>query len=186
MFCDGCGATLNPSGHFCQSCGKPVIPSAGLPQTPSAATQTHANVHTYNDERVRKNIGALTAMWLVYGILRAVGAVAMATFGPILLPHILGMWGPHAWPAGAGDWGLGHLLPFGIFAGASLSVIFALAYFILAYGLSERRPWARTLGIVLGFLILLRFPFGTALGAYTLWVLLPDLSRREYDQLAHA
>jgi hypothetical protein len=55
---------------------------------------------------------------------------------------------------------------------------------LLAWGLFERQPWARILGIVVGFLALLRFPFGTALGIYTLWVLLPENSGREYDAMA--
>jgi hypothetical protein len=40
------------------------------------------------------------------------------------------------------------------------------------------------LGIVLAFLALIRIPFGTALGIYTLWVLLPESSGQEYDALA--
>jgi len=46
---------------------------------------------------------------------------------------------------------------------------------VLAWGLFEREPWARFLGLALGFLALLRFPLGTALGIYTLWVLLPEI-----------
>ncbi len=38
----------------------------------------------------------------------------------------------------------------------------------------------------LGFLALLRFPLGTALGIYTLWVLLPEASAKEYERLAQA
>lgn len=45
--------------------------------------------------------------------------------------------------------------------------------FAAGWGLLERRPWARTLAIVLAVLALLDLPFGTALGIYTLWVLLP-------------
>jgi len=39
---------------------------------------------------------------------------------------------------------------------------------------------------VLGILVVLRFPFGTALGIYTLWVLAPEESAREYDQLVNS
>lgn len=39
------------------------------------------------------------------------------------------------------------------------------------------------LGIVIGILALVRFPFGTALGIYTLWVLAPNPSGREYDAM---
>jgi hypothetical protein len=42
---------------------------------------------------------------------------------------------------------------------------------IAGIGLLERRPWARILGIVLCILGLLRFPFGTIVGVYGLWVL---------------
>ena len=48
----------------------------------------------------------------------------------------------------------------------------------------RRQPWARVLGIVVGFLALIRIPFGTALGIYTIWVLLPESSAREYDAMA--
>ena len=38
---------------------------------------------------------------------------------------------------------------------------------------------------VLGFLALLSIPFGTAIGIYTIWVLLPAESESELSQLAH-
>lgn len=42
-------------------------------------------------------------------------------------------------------------------------------------GLLKRWPWSRILMIVVGALNLLSVPFGTALGIYTLWVLMhPD------------
>ena len=40
--------------------------------------------------------------------------------------------------------------------------------------LLKRRPWARILGLVLGFLNLIEIPIGTALGIYTIWVLLKN------------
>ena len=39
-------------------------------------------------------------------------------------------------------------------------------------GLLYRQEWARILVIVLGFLNLINIPFGTALGIYTIWVLM--------------
>ena len=55
---------------------------------------------------------------------------------------------------------------------------------LAGWGLLERQPWARTLAIVLGCLSLIKVPFGTALGIYTMWVLLPAASEEEYRQLA--
>lgn len=43
---------------------------------------------------------------------------------------------------------------------------------IAAWGLFRFQPWARILAIILGVLHLFSFPVGTALGVYTLWVLL--------------
>jgi hypothetical protein len=59
----------------------------------------------------------------------------------------------------------------------------ALALFT-GYGLLQRRPWGRTIAIVAAILALLKFPFGTALGIYTLWVLAPSTSGMEYDAIA--
>ena len=55
---------------------------------------------------------------------------------------------------------------------------------IAGWGLLERQPWARTLSIVLACFSLLNAPFGTALGIYTLWALLPAKSEEEYNRLA--
>jgi len=40
--------------------------------------------------------------------------------------------------------------------------------------LLKRRSWARILVLVLGFLNLIEIPIGTALGIYTIWVLLKN------------
>ena len=61
--------------------------------------------------------------------------------------------------------------------------VFGVVHLILAWGLYERKQWARPLGLAIGFLALLRFPLGTALGIYTLWVLLPEISAREYEHI---
>jgi peptidoglycan/LPS O-acetylase OafA/YrhL len=42
---------------------------------------------------------------------------------------------------------------------------------IAAIGLLKLRPWARVLGIVAAVLYLIHIPFGTAVGAYSIWVL---------------
>jgi hypothetical protein len=43
---------------------------------------------------------------------------------------------------------------------------------IAGVGLLKFKPWARILALILAILNLLAFPIGTALGIYTLWVLL--------------
>jgi hypothetical protein len=61
------------------------------------------------------------------------------------------------------------------------------AGFIAGWGLLQHEGWARILALVLGFVSLFtNIPFGTALGIYTMWVLLSSDSEREYEALAEA
>jgi hypothetical protein len=45
-------------------------------------------------------------------------------------------------------------------------------------GLLKRRSWARILLLILAVLELMRIPLGTALGVYTIWVLVQDESKQ--------
>jgi hypothetical protein len=55
---------------------------------------------------------------------------------------------------------------------AALVGILGLPGVIVGLGMLRFRPWARILGIVFAFFDLPAFPLGTALGIYSLWVLL--------------
>jgi len=61
----------------------------------------------------------------------------------------------------------------GIFVGVIL-VALALPGIIAGYGLLKRKSWGRMLAIIVAILGLLNFPLGTAVGIYSLWVLLPE------------
>lgn len=50
-----------------------------------------------------------------------------------------------------------------------LVALFTIPPFIAGYGLLKKKPWAKTASIVSAVVELLNFPFGTALGAYSLW-----------------
>jgi hypothetical protein len=55
--------------------------------------------------------------------------------------------------------------------------------FAAGWGLLNRQSWARPLAIVVAVISLFfQIPFGTALGVYTLWVLLPAHSEAEYEK----
>lgn len=59
--------------------------------------------------------------------------------------------------------------------------------FFAGWGLMHREPWARVLALVLAFFVLfINIPVGTAVGVYTMWVLLPGESEGEYDALVSA
>jgi hypothetical protein len=60
----------------------------------------------------------------------------------------------------------------------------AAAGIATGWGLWQREPWARPLALAVAAVSLLDIPFGTALGVYTLWVLLPAEAEAEYNRLA--
>jgi zinc ribbon protein len=177
MYCDRCGAQLGLGAQFCTSCGKAVAPGA-VPSGVPAATPAAQG-------RVRRHIHLLAILWLVNGVLRLIAVCWLMFFGSMFLPGLRGWLGPGAWPLGPG-WGFDSFLSGSFFSLGIFLGFFGLLHLALAWGLFERQPWARILGLVLGILALLRFPFGTALGIYTLWVLAPEDSGREYDQLSHS
>lgn len=57
---------------------------------------------------------------------------------------------------------------------AIAALAWAAAHWQAARGLGRGRPWARNLALVLAAFNLLLLPLGTALGLYTLWVLLHE------------
>ena len=93
----------------------------------------------------------LTAIAVLGGMAIAGGAMAFAPDVPGWVAALVG--------------GLGVAV--GLFLAA-----LAIPGIALGYGLFARKSWARPLGLVVGVLSLVNFPFGTILGVYTLWALL--------------
>jgi hypothetical protein len=52
-----------------------------------------------------------------------------------------------------------------------------LIHFLISYGLSRRRPWARLLALIFSVLYVALFPLGTALAVYT-WVFMHSTTGR--------
>ena len=57
-------------------------------------------------------------------------------------------------------------------------VVVSLPGFIAGIGLLQRKSWSRILALIVGFLNLFNVPIGTALGVYTIWVLMNPESER--------
>jgi zinc ribbon protein len=165
MFCDQCGQQLAPSARFCNSCGKAI----GMAVVPAA------------EGRVNRNLRVLGVLWLVYSVIRALGVVWFLLVGRVMLPFILS----HI-PLGPPEFPLERLISGAFFFGTALAGFLALLGLITAWGLLQHESWGRTLALVVGVVALLSIPFGTALGVYTLWVLLPAGSDEEYRRLARA
>jgi len=172
MYCDRCGTPFAAGAQFCSSCGKTLVQSSAAPAVLPASRPPEG--------RVRRHIHRLATLWLISGILRLLAVGWFMTFGKMFFPFLRGWGGPVVWPFGRAGLGFfsGGFFSLGIFL-----AFFGLLHLVLAWGLFERQPWARVFGLVLGFLALLRFPLGTALGIYTIWVLIPEESSREYERL---
>jgi hypothetical protein len=69
--------------------------------------------------------------------------------------------------------------------GLSYLAIFSIAQIICAAGLLRRRSWSRVAMIVVSAFKLPSVPFGTALGIYTIWVLIQDETRTILDTGSH-
>jgi hypothetical protein len=156
MFCNGCGSELRPGYNVCPKCGKVI----GDPV--SAVTRS----------RLENHLSTLGTLWIVVGVLFLLPALGLffassvahfviqdsvvaRTLGPLLLTIV----------------------------GGTILLI-AVGGILVGLGLRDRKPWARVVAIVLGVIALFHPPFGTALGIYTLWVLMSDEGGVEYQRLS--
>lgn len=188
MVCLSCGTAVAAGVNFCPRCGaqmantgQPVYsgppPVAGHYGTPAPMLVARP--------RVQSHLQALGVLWCVFAAYRIVTAL----IGMIVLKAFtmrgFGGWG---WPMhGRFDSGwesqqgwLAFLLPV-IAVATAVSAVLAI---FVGYSLLQRKPLGRILAIVVAVLTLLKFPMGTALGIYTLWVLAPAASGAEWEAIA--
>jgi hypothetical protein len=132
--------------------------------------------------RVQRHLQTLGVLWCVLGLYRVASGLIGIIFLRAFTTH---NFGDDAWMFG-GRWHgptpmwMGGLWPMIAVA----TVIAAVLALLTGYSLLTRRPWGRILAIIAAILALLKFPLGTALGIYTLWVLAPGASGFEYDSIA--
>jgi hypothetical protein len=163
MFCDGCGTAVQPGQTFCSRCGKQIIGPVIVMQQRPGRVQSHAHL--------------LGIIWLAISAFNTIAGVVLYILANTLFAHLHELGAPEAPTA--------FLRPF--LSVIALLVLGKAAFgFIAGWGLLHREPWARILSLVLGFVSLFHIPFGTAVGVYTLWVLLPAQSQEEYDAMAAA
>jgi len=162
MFCDQCGAQLQAGEPRCGRCGKTVLGLIELQRS-----------------RVRDHIRLVGILWMAYSALHVVGGVVLIVVAQVIFGHVIHI--PNGPPPGASV----SLRPLLSFIGWAI-LAKAAAGFFTGWGLLQREQWARTFALVMGFVALLNVPLGTALGVYTLWVLLPSRSDDEYRVLAQA
>jgi hypothetical protein len=161
MFCDGCGATVEPGQAFCSRCGKQILGPV------SAAYPTRG--------RVKQHLHLLGILWLAISAMNAVAGFILLVVSNTLIPHLHQMGAPNEMPTTFFS-SLVSMIGIIILAKAACG-------FLAGWGLTQREGWARILALVLAFVSLFNIPFGTAIGVYTMWVLLPGQSQQEYDEI---
>jgi hypothetical protein len=154
MFCESCGTQVQPGQAVCSKCSKPLI---GYVQ--------QAN-------RMEHHLHLLGIFWIVYSIIHGIGGAVL-----LILANTLFSAARH-FEIGAPLF----LQPLLSFIGMLL-VAKGIVGVAAGYGLIQRAPWAWITTVVLAFIAMLNVPFGTALGIYTVWVLLSPGANIQYQNL---
>jgi len=158
MFCNQCGAEMQPAYNVCPRCGKPA---------------THILIA--RPSRLAYHLPTLSILWMIVGGLCLIPAVIL-----LLLSRIVHIAVPLTETVARS---LGPLIL--MILGGTIFLIGA-GGLLIGWGLMRHEAWARIAAIVLGILALFHPPLLTLLGIYTLWVLLGGGSEAEYGRLASA
>ena len=165
MFCSGCGQPLTPGQAFCGHCGRPTV--AAVPPVPGLP---------FLLESYAGKIRLLSIFWFLYAGLSLALAFAGLSFARI------------AMSGGFGPWVRGPMPP-NFFGPAVLHFIWLILALrvaltaVAAWGLLQHEQWGRILAIIVAVLSLIHFPLGTALGIWTLIMLLGYRNASLYQQL---
>lgn len=163
MFCDSCGTQIQVGQSFCPRCGKAIV---GPVQPIGSRVAQHAQM--------------LGILWIAYSAVLVVIGFCMVVFFQHIFPVII----QNAPPQRNGpppEVIFGVMRPIMHFV-MILLVAKGVVGIIAGVGILQRAEWSRVLTIVLACISLLSFPFGTALGIYSMWVLLSPNAATEFRQ----
>jgi hypothetical protein len=160
MFCDQCGNALVTGQQYCSRCGKQVI----------------GRIQMVRRSRVQEHVRLVAMLWMAYSAFSVIGGVVMIVVANTIFGRVIHV---AEIPAEVTIW----LRPLLVSIGGIILVKSA-AGFLAGWGLLQHQSWARILALIIGFISLINIPLGTALGIYTMWVLLPAQSDEEYRALA--
>ena len=110
---------------------------------------------------MEKHVQVLGILYIVFGVMGLIGALTV-----FVILGIGGLFSPDE-DAALLAVGVGGFIAF-------IILITSIPCIVAGWGLMKHQNWARILTLVLSFLNLLSFPFGTALGIYGIWLLFKD------------
>lgn len=175
MYCQYCGAQLAADARFCRSCGKPTPAGA----VPAAASVPAAP--TDPQQALSRKLQTLAILWGIYSAYRVLTALWIVAAGQMFLPMLNNMMSQMPQHV--------DLYPFFRFMSGVLAVtaFFSVAVGALglwaAWALWKHDPSGRIVALVAAVISLLSIPFGTALGIYTMIVLLREGAAESYARL---
>jgi hypothetical protein len=122
---------------------------------------------TENVSPMKQHVSILGILYIVFGCLGILGAFAfLVLFGGLAgIAGLVAQEEPDASVVVPIVGGIGVVV-------SAVVALLSIPGLVVGIGLTKFRRWARFGGVVLSALNLLNFPFGTALGAYGLWVLM--------------
>jgi hypothetical protein len=162
MFCTSCGNAIVPGQAVCSKCGTPT--SAGVMQGVTGVNRVAQHYRT---------LGILT---IIYSFFWVIGGAGMLFAARFIFGGVIGNMNP---PPPAFVAPLINVLGWIVLTKGILGVVAGI-------GLLAREPWARVLTLIVAFVSLIDIPFGTAIGAYSIWVLLAAGSEHDYQTLCYA
>jgi hypothetical protein len=169
MFCSGCGHALAQGQPFCPQCGRPAGPM--VPAIPG---------FQFELESYAGKIRILSIFWFVYGGFGLLTGVLGLTVARAFFAHHFDNWNNVPWPHGPGPDFFGPALIHIIWIAVLFRTVLAFA---AGWALMERSKWGRILAIVAAIFSLIKIPFGTAIGIWTLVMLLGYRNTTLYEQL---
>jgi len=172
MACLKCGCEQGMEAQFCRQCGAPLAVPAGAPGYMQGSP--YPPHYAMPSTRVQQHLQPLGIMWCIFGVYRLVAVIIGGLFLHTLVQRGLGGMPPVAF----------HMMRAFAPVFVMMTIAMSSAAILTGYALLTRKPWGRVLGIVFGIFALLKIPFGTALGIYTLWVLAPQASGAEWDAIS--
>jgi len=118
---------------------------------------------------MNKHIDVISVLWIVSGALGILIGIFTfwLFFGISYIPDV--------------DWQASQILRvIGVWGGGIIA-FFSIPEIIAGVGLIKRKEWGRILALVVSFLNLIWFPLGTALGVYSIIILLNDESVKIFN-----
>jgi hypothetical protein len=110
----------------------------------------------------------LGILFIISGVLKIIVMTGLMAFFSFIFPFLM-----QEVPV-EDQWAVEWIVPLIQVVSWSVILLLAIPALIGGVGLLNHKPWALTIVLIVGCLNIFSFPFGTALGIYTIWVYAED------------